>query len=94
MIYCIITIKKTYNDESDLKVAAIEWTVSQMRENLKKIGALRRDQLLNLIRTICDTIICLNELMLPKIILGLNFNDGIEGTAGLISAIIFLKCIR
>ena len=43
MIYCIITIKKTYNDESDLKVAAIDWTVSYMRENLKKIGVLRRD---------------------------------------------------
>jgi len=94
MTYCIITIKKTYNDESDLKVAAIEWTVATMRENLRKIGILRKDYILNLIWTICDTIICMNELMLPKIVLGLNFNDGIEGIAGLVSAIIFLKCIR
>lgn len=39
LVYCIITIRKTYNDESDLKVAAVEFmTVRQMRENLKKIG--------------------------------------------------------
>jgi len=49
MTYCIITIKKTYNDESDLKVAAIEWTVATMRENLRKIGILRKDYILNLI---------------------------------------------
>ena len=61
-----------------------------MRLNLKKIGSIRKDYILNLIRTICDTIICMNELMLPKIVFGLNFSDGIEGVAGLISAIIFL----
>ena len=61
-----------------------------MRENLKKIGSIRKDYILNLIETVCDILIVSNELKLPKIVFGLNFSDGIEGIAGLISSVIFL----
>ena len=35
LIYCIKTLRKTYTDESDLKVAALnKMTVKQMKDNL------------------------------------------------------------
>jgi len=44
LIYCIKTLRKTYTDESDLKVAALnKMTVKQFKENLKIICNLRRD---------------------------------------------------
>ena len=44
LIYCVKTLLKTYRDESDLKVAALnKMTVKQVRENLQIICNLRRD---------------------------------------------------
>ncbi len=50
MFYCVKNLRKTYNDESDLKVSAIEYmTVGQTREDLKRICLLRREFIDNII---------------------------------------------
>lgn len=44
LIYCVKILRKTYSDESDLKVAAVnKMTVRQVKENLHIICKLRRD---------------------------------------------------
>ena len=44
LVYCIKVLRKTYTDESDLKVAAVnKMTVKQVKENLQIICNLRRD---------------------------------------------------
>lgn len=66
MTYCIKTLRKTYTDESDLKVAALDtMTVKELKENLIIISKLRHDYWLNLFRTLSDLLICLNENELP-----------------------------
>lgn len=91
LIYCIKTLRKTYTDESDLKVAALnKMTVKQMRENLQIICKLRRDYQMNFARAISDLIICLNENDLPFQILGKRINQGVEGIFGMLSASIYL----
>lgn len=91
MIYCIKTLRKTYTDESDLKVAALDkMTVQQLKENLEIISALRADYWLNFNRALYDLIICVNENELPSQILGKRMNRGVEGVFGMASAIIYL----
>lgn len=66
MIYCIKTLRKTYTDESDLKVAALDkMTVQELKQNLEIISALRADYWLNFNRALYDLIICVNENELP-----------------------------
>lgn len=62
LIYCVKTLRRTYTDESDLKVAALnKMTVKYFRESLEVIYRLRRDYLLNIVRAFCDFVICVNE---------------------------------
>jgi hypothetical protein len=93
-VYCMKTLRKTYNDESDLKVAAIDkMTVKQMRESLRKICSLRREYHLNFLRSVADLMVCMNELNLPLIILGKRLNNGVEGMSGVIASLTFLYCL-
>ena len=95
LVYCIYTVRKTYNDESDLKVAAVEFmTVKDVRDSLRKIGSIRRENTLNMIRTIADLFVCLNELRFFTIVLGLPLNDGVEGFSGILSGLIFLRQLK
>lgn len=62
LIYCVKTLRKTYTDESDLKVAALnKMTVKTFRESLQIIYKLRSDYLMNMTRAFCDFVICMNE---------------------------------
>ena len=71
MLYCVKTLRKTYTDESDLKVAALDkMTVDELRQNLSIISKLRFDYWLNLLRAIGDLMICLNENEIPINIVG------------------------
>ena len=91
MIYCIKTLRKTYTDESDLKVAALnKMTVQQLKQNLEIISALRADYWLNFNRALYDLFICVNENELPFQILGKRMNRGVEGVFGMASATIYL----
>ena len=91
LIYCIKTLRKTYTDESDLKVAALnKMTVKQFKENLQIICNLRRDYQMNFARAMSDLFICLNENNLPFLILGKRINYGVEGIFGMISSLIYL----
>lgn len=91
LIYCIKTLRKTYTDESDLKVAALnKMTVKVMMENLEIICKLRRDYQMNFVRAVSDLIICVNENNLPFLILGKKMNYGVEGIFGMISSLIYL----
>lgn len=91
LIYCVKTLRKTYTDESDLKVAALnKMTVKTMKENLQVICKLRRDYQMNFARALSDLIICLNENNLPFLILGKRINQGVEGIFGMLSALIYL----
>ena len=66
LIYCVKTLRRTYTDESDMKVAALnKMTVKAFQENLALIERLRMDYLLNLIRASCDFAVCLNENNIP-----------------------------
>ena len=66
LIYCVKTLRRTYTDESDMKVAALnKMTVKTFQENLALIESLRKDYILNLIRAFCDFAVCLNENDIP-----------------------------
>lgn len=91
LFYCIKTLRKTYTDESDLKVAALnQMTVKSMLKNLDVICSLRRDYQMNFARALSDFMICLNENDLPFNVLGKRINMGVEGIFGMISASIYL----
>jgi hypothetical protein len=91
LVYCIKTLRKTYTDESDLKVAALDkMTVEELIHNLKVISKLRQDYWLNFNRTLSDLLICLNENDLPLTILGKRLNKGVEGFFGMASSLIYL----
>ena len=91
MIYCIKTLRKTYTDESDLKVGSIgRMTVNQLLENLRHISKMRKDYWLNLSRAVCDLLICLNENELPFKVLGKKINRGLEGVLGMASSLAYL----
>ena len=95
LIYCGKTIRKTYTDESDLKVAALnKMTVRQVKDNLKIICKLRHDYWLNFSRAMLDFIICLNENDLPFTVLGKRLSPGVEGTFGMMSAGIYLYGLK
>lgn len=91
LTYCIKTLRKTYTDESDLKVAALDtMTVKELKQNLIIISKLRHDYWLNLFRTLSDLLICLNENELPIQIFGKRLNAGVEGFFGISSSLIYL----
>ena len=91
MLYCVKTLRKTYTDESDLKVAALDkMTVDELRQNLEIISKLRFDYWLNLFRAIGDLMICLNENEIPINIVGKRLNNGVEGFVGMASSAIHL----
>ncbi len=91
LIYCIKTLRKTYTDESDLKVAALDkMTVQQLKQNLEIISQLRGDYWLNFNRALYDLLICLNENELFFHILGKRLNRGNEGVFGMASSLIYL----
>jgi hypothetical protein len=91
LIYCVKILRKTYSDESDLKVAAVnKMTVRQVKENLHIICKLRRDYQLNFVRVFSDLIICLNENNIPFKVLGKRINDGVEGFFGMLASLIYL----
>jgi len=91
MIYCTKILRKTYTDESDLKVAALnKMTVKQMKENLQTICNIRREYQFYYAMALSDLIICLNENNLPFLILGKRINQGVEGIFGMLSAMIYL----
>ena len=87
MIYCIKTLRKTYTDESDLKVGAIgKMTVNQLKANLEHLSRLRADYWVNMTRTVCDLGICLNHNDVPFKVLGKRMSGGFEGVLGMMSA--------
>ena len=91
MVYCLKTLRKTYTDESDLKVAALDkMTVAELRQNLQIISKLRHDYWLNLIRSISELMICLNENEIPINVLGKRLNNGVEGGFGMLSSAILI----
>lgn len=91
LIYCIKVLRKTYTDESDLKVAAVnKMTVKQVKENLQIICKLRRDYQLNFIRGFCDLMIALNENNVPFQVLGKRMNTGVEGIFGVVASFVYL----
>lgn len=91
MIYCVKTLRKTYTDESDLKVGAInKMTVDELRQNLKYMSKLRADYWLNFNRALYDLLICLNENELPMQILGKRINPGWEGALGMATSTIYI----
>ena len=90
-MYCIKILRKTYIDESDLKVAALnKMTVKQVKEYLQIICDLRKDYQLNFLRAIFDFLICINENNLPFNILGKRINQGAEGIFGMLSGFTYL----
>lgn len=95
IVYCLRTLRKTYTDESDLKVAALnKMTVRQVKENLKIICTLRHDYWLNLTRAVLDCFICINENDLPFLLLGKRLSPGVEGFFGMTSSLIYLYGLR
>ena len=94
MICCKI-IRKTYTDESDLKVAALnKMTVKSVMDNLEIICKLRHDYWLNFTRALLDFLICVNEVDLPFRLLGKRLNPGFEGLFGMLSATIYLYTLK
>jgi len=91
LIYCVKILRKTFTDESDLKVAAVnKMTVREVKDNLQIITRLRRDYQLNFVRVFSDLIVCLNENDIPFRVLGIRLNQGVEGLAGMCASLIYL----
>jgi Peroxisomal biogenesis factor 11 (PEX11) len=91
LVYCVKTLRKTYTDESDLKVAALnKMTVRELKENLRIISELRTDYWLNFNRALSDLFLCLNENDLPFLVVGIRLNKGTMGFFGMASSLIYL----
>lgn len=91
LVYCVKILRKTYTDESDLKVAAVnKMTVREVKENLQIMTKLRRDYQMNFARVFSDLVVCVNENDLPFKVLGKRINHGVEGTFGMLAALIYL----
>lgn len=91
LIYCIKTLRKTYTDESDLKVAALnKMKVGDLKENLQIISRLRAEYWLKFNLALSDLMVCLNENDLPLNILGIRLNRGVEGFFGMTSSLIYV----
>jgi hypothetical protein len=85
------TLRRTYTDESDLKVAALnKMRVKHFQESLRVICQIRKDYVINFGRAFCDMMICLNENDLPRAVFGIRMNDGVEGAFGIASALLYL----
>ena len=95
LVICCKIIRKTYTDESDIKVAALnKMTVKQVMDNLRIIEKLRHDYWLNFFRALLDFLICTNELDLFYKILGKRLSPGFEGVFGMSSALIYLFTLK
>lgn len=95
LFICFLTLRKTYRDESDLKVAALNgMTVKQVMDNLRTIEKLRCDYLLNFYRALFDLVICTNELDLFHRVLGKRLSVGFESAFGMSAALIHLYSLR
>mmetsp|Transcript_17624 Transcript_17624/g.23798 ORF Transcript_17624/g.23798 Transcript_17624/m.23798 type:complete len:144 (+) Transcript_17624:429-860(+) len=95
LVICCKIIRKTYTDESDLKVAALnKMTVRQVMDNLRIIEKLRHDYWLNFFRALLDCLICTNELDLFYKVLGKRLSPGFEGAFGMAAAIIYLYSLK
>jgi hypothetical protein len=91
LIYCLKTLRKTYTDESDLKVAALnKMTVRELKENTQIISRLRAEYWLKFNLALSDLMVCLNENNLPLNILGIRLNRGVEGFFGMTSSLIYV----
>lgn len=91
LVYCVKILRKTYTDESDLKVAAVNnMTVRGVINNLQIMTKLRRDYQLNFARVFSDLVVCVNENDLPFKVLGKRINHGVEGAFGMLAALIYL----
>ena len=95
LVICCKIIRKTYTDESDLKVAALnKMTVKQVMDNLRIIEKLRHDYWLNFFRALLDFLICTNELDLPYKVLGKRLSPGFEGVFGMSASLIYLYSLK
>ena len=95
LVICCKIIRKTFTDESDLKVAALnKMTVKQVMDNLRIISKLRHDYWLNFFRALLDFLICTNELDLFYKILGKRLSPGFEGAFGMSAAVIYLYSLK
>ena len=95
IIICCKIIRKTYTDESDLKVAALnKMTVKSVMENLEIICKLRHDYWLNFARALLDFFICVNDLDIPFRLLGKRLSPGFEGFFGMSASVIYLYTLR
>ena len=95
IIICCRIIRKTYTDESDLKVAALnKMTVKNVMENLEIICKLRHDYWLNFARALLDLFICVNEIDLPFRVFGKRLSPGFEGFFGMNAALIYLYTLK
>ena len=95
IIICCKIIRKTYTDESDLKVAALnKMTVKNVMENLEIICKLRHDYWLNFARALLDFFICVNDIDLPFRILGKRLSPGFEGFFGMNASLIYLYTLK
>ena len=95
LVICCKIIRKTYTDESDLKVAALnKMTVRQVMDNLRIIEKLRHDYWLNFFRALLDFLICTNELDLFYKVLGKRLSPGFEGAFVMAAAIIYLYSLK
>lgn len=95
LIICCKIIRKTYTDESDLKVAALnKMTVKQVMDNLRIIEKLRHDYWLNFFRALFDFVICSNELDIFYKVLGKRLSPGFEGVFGMSAAIIYIYSLK
>jgi len=95
LVICCKIIRKTYTDESDLKVAALnKMTVKQVMDNLRIIEKLRHDYWLNFVRALLDFLICTNELDVFYKILGKRLSPGFEGAFGMIASVIYLYSLK
>ncbi|TNV74269.1 hypothetical protein FGO68_gene12609 [Halteria grandinella] len=94
LIYCLKTLRRTYTDESDLKVAALnKMTVKQMQDSLEQIKSLRSDYLLLFGRALSDFIISINHNDLYHAVFGVRMNHGVEGILGMISAVLYIQSL-
>lgn len=87
-IFNLAKLKQSYNSENQVKKQVVSMTLNQFVELLQRYSHERKKYFINALRNVCDIIISLDKMDIPKKILFTNLNKGLVAVSGLTSSII------
>lgn len=89
LISNIFKIRKSFKEEANLKTGILNNMTPQVFfEKLNEFSSDRKTYFFNVTRNICDSMVALNKLDLPRIVIRTNINPILVGLCGMMSSVI------